>query len=81
MTDEWPRVLFGFLHHGCYSQHHPQFPRDASPRQARVGAAKVVVYRLRQRYRDLLRAEVTETVASPGGVEDEIRNLFEALAG
>ena len=45
------------------------------------GAVKVAVHRLRQRYRELLRAEIAETVASAGEVEEEIRNLFAALAG
>ena len=45
------------------------------------GAVKVAVHRLRQRYREVLRAEISDTVANPGEVEDEIRNLFAALAG
>jgi RNA polymerase sigma-70 factor (ECF subfamily) len=45
------------------------------------GAVKVAVHRLRQRYRELLRAEIAETVANPGEVDDELRNLFAALAG
>lgn len=45
------------------------------------GAVKVAVHRLRQRYREVLRAEIADTVANPGEVEDEIRNLFAALAG
>ena len=45
------------------------------------GAVKVAVHRLRQRYRELLRAEIAETVAGPDEVEDELRNLFAALAG
>ena len=44
------------------------------------GAVKVAVHRLRQRYRELLRAEIADTVAGPDEVEDEIRNLFAALA-
>jgi len=44
------------------------------------GAVKVAVHRLRQRYRDLLRAEIAETVASAAEVEEEIRHLFAALA-
>jgi len=44
------------------------------------GAVKVAVHRLRQRYRELLRAEIASTVASPAEVEDELRNLFAALA-
>lgn len=44
------------------------------------GAIKVAVHRLRQRYRELLRAEIASTVAGPEEVEDEIRNLFAALS-
>jgi len=44
------------------------------------GAVKVAVHRLRQRYRELLRAEIADTIASPGEIDDEIRNLFAALA-
>jgi RNA polymerase sigma factor (sigma-70 family) len=44
-----------------------------------VGAVKVAVHRLRQRYRDRLRAAIAETVATPEEVEDEIRDLFAAL--
>ena len=40
---------------------------------------KVLVHRLRKRYRELLRAEIALTVASPSEVEDEIRCLFAAL--
>ena len=46
-----------------------------------AGAVKVAVHRLRQRYREVLRAEIADTVTSPAEVEDEIRNLFAALAG
>ena len=44
------------------------------------GAVKVAVHRLRQRYRELLRAEIADTVATPAEVEEEIRALFSALA-
>jgi RNA polymerase sigma factor (sigma-70 family) len=44
------------------------------------GAIKVAVYRLRQRYRELLRAEIARTVTDESEVDDEIRNLFSALA-
>ena len=44
------------------------------------GAVKVAVHRLRQRYREILRAEIADTVADPGEIEDEIRSLFAALA-
>ena len=40
------------------------------------GAVKVAVHRLRQRYKDRLRAAIADTVATPEEVEDEIRDLF-----
>jgi RNA polymerase sigma factor (sigma-70 family) len=43
------------------------------------GAVKVVVHRLRQRYRGALREEIAQTVASPAEIDDEIRHLFSAL--
>lgn len=43
------------------------------------GAVKVAVHRLRQRYRDRLRAAIAETVAAPEDVDDEVRDLFAAL--
>jgi DNA-directed RNA polymerase specialized sigma24 family protein len=43
------------------------------------GALKVAVHRLRKRYRDLFRAEIANTVASPDEVDDEIRYLARAL--
>ena len=45
------------------------------------GAVKVAVHRLRQRYRELLRAEIAETVTSEAEIDDEIRSLFAALTG
>ena len=44
------------------------------------GAVKTAVHRLRQRYRELIRFEITDTVASPNQVEDEMRSLFAALS-
>lgn len=46
------------------------------------GAVKVAVHRMRRRYRELLRAEIMETVddpTRPGAVDEELRDLFEAL--
>jgi RNA polymerase sigma-70 factor (ECF subfamily) len=42
-------------------------------------AVKSAVYRLRQRYRKLLREEISQTVA-PGEVDDELRHLFAVLS-
>ena len=44
------------------------------------GAVKVAVHRLRQRYREVLRAEIADTVGTAGEVEEELRHLFAALA-
>ncbi|MCH7478553.1 MAG: sigma-70 family RNA polymerase sigma factor, partial [SAR324 cluster bacterium] len=43
------------------------------------GAVKVAMYRLRRRYRDILRDEIAQTVAGEDDVEEEIRDLFAAL--
>jgi RNA polymerase sigma-70 factor (ECF subfamily) len=45
------------------------------------GAVKVAVHRLRRRYREILRAEIAETVADPGEVEDELKHLVAVLSG
>ena len=39
----------------------------------------VAAHRLRGRYRDLLRAEISQTVSDPSEIEDEIRQLFASL--
>ncbi|MBI3880403.1 MAG: sigma-70 family RNA polymerase sigma factor [Verrucomicrobia bacterium] len=44
------------------------------------GAVKVSVHRLRQRYREVLRAQIAETVATAAEVEEELRHLFAALS-
>jgi len=43
-------------------------------------AVKVAVHRLRARYRQLVREEVARTVSSPEQVDEEIQELFAALA-
>ena len=44
------------------------------------GAVKVAVFRLRGRYRQLLREEIAKTVGDEAEVEEEIGRLFAALA-
>ena len=41
--------------------------------------AKVAAHRMRNRYRELLRAEIAQTVRRPEDVDDEIRDLFAVL--
>ncbi len=45
------------------------------------GAVAVTVHRLRQRYRGMLREEISQTVSRPEEVEDEIRHLQALLRG
>jgi DNA-directed RNA polymerase specialized sigma24 family protein len=51
----------------------------------RLGCAKqsiaLQVFRMRQRYRELVRAEVAHTVSSPTEVDEEMRHLMAALLG
>ena len=44
-------------------------------------ALKQAFHRLRQRYRQLLRDEIAQTVAVPGDVEDELRHFISVLQG
>ncbi len=43
------------------------------------GAVKVAAHRMRRRYRDLLREEIAQTVASSDEIGDEIRYLLSCL--
>jgi RNA polymerase sigma-70 factor (ECF subfamily) len=42
-------------------------------------AVKQAYHRFRQRYRELLREEIANTVAAPGDVEDELRHMIAVL--
>ncbi len=44
-----------------------------------VSAVKSAAFRLRQRYRELIRAEVAETVTSPDDVDSELRHMLRML--
>lgn len=44
------------------------------------GAIKVAIHRLRRRYRELLRANVSHTLANPKELDDEIRFLLRSLS-
>jgi RNA polymerase sigma-70 factor (ECF subfamily) len=52
----------------------------ASVLEMSEGAVKVAVHRLRERYRERLKAEIANTVASPADVDAELRHLFRVLA-
>ncbi len=44
-----------------------------------AGAVRVAMHRLREAYRELLRAEVSRTVGTPADVDQELRHLAAAL--
>jgi RNA polymerase sigma-70 factor (ECF subfamily) len=43
-------------------------------------AVKVAVHRLRRRYRDVLREEISHTVSAPEDIDDELRHLWSAVS-
>lgn len=43
------------------------------------GAVKVALHRMRKRFGERLREQIAETVDAPDQIEDEVRELFEAL--
>lgn len=47
--------------------------------RASEGAVKVAVHRLRRRYRDLIRGEISATLDGAEAVDDEMRHLMSAL--
>ncbi len=44
------------------------------------GALKVAIHRLRRRFREILRAEVADTVPDPSDIDAELRHLVDVLA-
>jgi RNA polymerase sigma-70 factor (ECF subfamily) len=44
------------------------------------GAVKVAVHRMRQRYREILKDDIAQTVSAPAEVEEEMRYLLAVLA-
>jgi RNA polymerase sigma-70 factor (ECF subfamily) len=51
----------------------------AGPLGLSEGAVKVAVHRLRHRFREVVRAEIVQTVATPAEVDEELRCLMAAL--
>ena len=44
------------------------------------GTVRVAVHRMRRRYREVLRDEIAQTVSTEEEIDQEIRDLFTALA-
>ncbi len=57
------------------------YPAIAAELQISEEAARQAASRMRKRYRELLREEVSQTVATAADVDEEIRSLFQVLAG
>jgi RNA polymerase sigma-70 factor (ECF subfamily) len=57
----------------------PRYADLAAQLGASEAAIKMLVSRLRRRYRDLLRQEIAQTVNTPEEFEEEIRQLFAAV--
>ena len=55
-------------------------PRSRLSSAPNEGAARVAVHRLRKRFRELFRDEISQTLAHDADVEDEMRHLAAALA-
>jgi RNA polymerase sigma-70 factor (ECF subfamily) len=45
------------------------------------GAVRTAIYRMRQRYGELFRAEIAQTVTGLPEMEEEIRHFLAALGG
>lgn len=48
--------------------------------QTSEGAARVALHRLRKRFRQLFREEITDTVSNPADVDDEVRHIVSILS-
>jgi RNA polymerase sigma-70 factor (ECF subfamily) len=79
---EGKTVLFGALN-PCLVGDRTSQPYEELARKLGIseGAVKSAVHRLRQRYRQLLRDEIAQTVAGPGEVDEELRHLIAVLGG
>ncbi len=56
------------------------YAQAAATLELTEGAVRVAVHRLRQRYRELLREEIAQTLSDPAQVGEEMQALFSALA-
>lgn len=74
--------LFASLKHALMAQHDSEPYADlAQSLGMNEGALKVAIHRLRKRYRELIREEISNTVDRPREVDEEMRHLYKILAG
>jgi DNA-directed RNA polymerase specialized sigma24 family protein len=57
----------------------PTYAETAVVLRMSEGAVKVAVHRLRRRFRDVVRDEISNTVSSPDQIDDEIRHLWSSV--
>ena len=72
-------VLFETLKMIVWGEQNKSYTETAELLGMTEGALKVAVHRFRQRYGELLRAEVANTVATPAEIDEEVRYLISAL--
>lgn len=80
-SSEGKAALFEVLH-PCLVGERTEQPYTALAEKLGTteSAMKSAVHRLRRRYREILRAEIADTVCSQEEVDDELRYLFSVLA-
>jgi RNA polymerase sigma-70 factor (ECF subfamily) len=78
-TREGQLERFEVLKHALTGDRVPYAELAAQLHMSR-GALHVAVHRVRERYRHMLRSRIAATVAEPAQIDDEIRDLFAALA-
>jgi RNA polymerase sigma-70 factor (ECF subfamily) len=71
------RVLEGYL---TGEKSRTSYREVAAELGTTEGAVKMSIHRLRQRFGQLLRAEIAETVSSPTEVDDEVKHLLGVVA-
>ncbi|MBN1207458.1 MAG: sigma-70 family RNA polymerase sigma factor [Myxococcaceae bacterium] len=74
-------LLFDKLKGALNGEEEASYSRIAAELGMTVSAVKVNAFRLRRRYRELLRGEISHTVEDPEDVDAELRFLFSALEG
>ena len=60
----------------------PSMSRSDAARQLAMseGAVKVLIHRLRKRFRDAVRSEISQTLRDPSLVDEELQHLIAALS-
>lgn len=72
--------LFETVKPYLWGERNESYAEAAPTLEMTEAALKAAVHRLRKRYKDLLRLEISHTVHSAAEVDEEIRDLFAALA-